>query len=594
MISRTFDLLPSQREKFPNEKAIVSRQGNRWKAYSSNECLQEIDRYSWALIGLGVKKGDRVLIVPHLASAEWIFLDFAIQQLGAIVVPVHFTSNPQQLEYIINHTDAQCCFVAHAELGAKFGEILHQHPNLQIFFIEGDGRAKTLNELLKQYTVPQEGDLQTYKDEIQEDDLSAIIYTSGTTGTPKGVMLSHRNIVSNVRATLPLLPVEPGKTALSFLPFSHIFERMALLTYMAAGLRVYTLVDRPYLSKAFLEVRPHIFTAVPRILEKMYDQVLAIQADHSSWNKGLANWALKVGMSFRERPGFRFVYWWKLQLAKLLVLNRLKRNLGGKAQAIIVGAAYLQPGLGRLMGAMGIKAREGYGMTETAAAATINRFQPGLYAFGTVGLPVSGVQIKIDTPNEEGEGEILIKGPNVMRGYYKQPEETTKVLTEDGWLHTGDVGKFVKKRFLQITDRKKDIFKTSSGKYVSPLVLENHFKQSPFIEQIMVIGFQKPYVTALIYPNFELLEHWSKENNVHWTSPQYMAINIKVRQRIREELDAYNQELPNYQTVRAFHLFHEEWTMESGLLTYTMKLMRPKINAAFQKEIVQLYEDQVI
>ena len=244
------------------------------------------------------------------------------------------------------------------------------------------------------------------------------------------------------------------------------------------------------------------------------------------------------------------------------------------------------------MGAMGIKAREGYGMTETAAA--INRFQPGLYAFGTVGLPVSGVQIKIDSPNEEGEGEIMIKGPNVMRGYYKQEEETAKVLTKDGWLHTGDVGKFVNKRFLQITDRKKDIFKTSSGKYVSPLVLENHFKQSPFIEQIMVIGFQKPYVTALIYPNFELLEHWSKENKVHWTSPQYMAINIKVRQRIREELDAYNQELPNYQTIRAFHLFHEEWTMESGLLTYTMKLMRPQINAAYQKEIAQLYEDQVI
>lgn len=594
MISRTFDLLPSQQERFPNEKALVSRRADRWLSYSCAACLAEIDRYSWALIGLGVQPGDRVLIVPHLASAEWIFLDFAIQQLGAIVVPVHFTSNPQQLDYIINHTEAKCCFVAHAELGAKFGDVLDQHPDLEVFFIEGAGRGKSLEELLKQHVVNPNGDLQALKDQVKEDDLSAIIYTSGTTGIPKGVMLSHRNIVSNVKATVPLLPVEPGKKALSFLPFSHIFERMALLTYMAAGLSIHTLVDRPYLPQALLEVRPNIFTAVPRILEKMYDQVLAIQADRSALKRGLAAWALKIGMSFQERPGFRFVYWCKLQMAKVLVLNRLKRNLGGKVDAIIVGAAFLQPGLGRLMGAMGIKAREGYGMTETAAAAAINRFQPGLYAFGTVGLPVSGVQIKIDEPNEEGEGEILIKGPNVMQGYYKQAEETAKVLGADGWLHTGDVGKFVKKRFLQITDRKKDIFKTSSGKYVSPLVLENHFKQSPFIEQIMVIGFQKPYVTALIYPNFELLEHWSKENKVHWTSPQYMAINIKVRQRMREELDAYNQELPNYQTIRAFHLFHEEWTMESGLLTYTMKLMRPKILTAFQKEIAQLYEEQVI
>ena len=432
--------------------------------------------------------------------------------------------------------------------------------------------------------------MENEKDQVQEDDLSAIIYTSGTTGVPKGVMLSHRNIVSNVLSTLPLLPVEPGKVALSFLPFSHIFERMALLNYIAGGLSVHTLVERSYLSPALLEIRPHIFTAVPRILEKMYDQVLAIQADHTALNRGLINWALKIGMSYRERPGFRFLYWLKLQVAKLLVLHKLKRNLGGRVHAIIVGAAYLQPGLGRLMGAMGIKAREGYGMTETAAAASINRFQPGLYAFGTVGLPVSGVQIKIDNPDEEGEGEILIKGPNVMQGYYKQEAETAKAFTADGWLRTGDIGKFVNKRFLQITDRKKDIFKTSSGKYIAPLVLENHFKRSPLIEQIMVVGFQKPYVTALIYPNYELLEHWSKENKVHWTSPQYMANNIKVRQRIQEEIDRYNQDLPNYQTVRAFHLLHQEWTMDSGLLTYTMKLVRPKILATFEKEIEHLYQ----
>lgn len=590
MIRRTFDLFPSQREKFPNAKAIVSRQKGRWVSYSCQDCMEQMDRYAWALLGAGVQRGDRVLIVPHLASAEWIFLDFAIQQIGAIVVPVHFTSNPDQLEYIIKHTEAQFCFVAHAELGAKFAGPLAKFPYMQVYFMEGGEGKTSMDVFLWNNPIPATGDLEAIKRQVEADDLSVIIYTSGTTGVPKGVMLSHRNIVSNVLATLPLLPVEPGKTALSFLPFSHIFERMALLNYIAAGLSVHTLVERPYLSQALLEIRPHIFTAVPRILEKMYDQILVIQAEHSSLRRSLINWALKIGMTYKERPGFRLVYWLKLQLAKLLVLRQLKKNLGGRVHAIIVGAAYLQPGLGRLMGAMGIKAREGYGMTETAAAATINRFQPGLYAFGTVGLPVSGVQIKIAEPNEEGEGEVWIKGPNVMQGYYKQEEETAKVLTTDGWLKTGDVGKFVKKRFLQITDRKKDIFKTSSGKYISPLVLENHFKQSPYIEQIMVVGFQRPYVTALIYPNYELLERWCKENQVHWTSPQYMALNIKVRQKMQEEIDIYNRELPNYQTIRGFHLLHEEWTMESGLLTYTMKLRRPTIRAAFEKELIQLYE----
>lgn len=592
-ISRTFDLLPSQQAKFPHQKAIVTRSDNAWISYSCEACLQKIDAYTWVLLGLGVEKGDRVIIVPHLASADWIFLDFAIQQIGAVVVPVHFTSQVDQLTYIVQHTESRLCFVGDAALREKFKPALKTLTDLSVYYlVEIDGDEISLPALLKTYPVPPKGDLGPMKESVSENDLSAIIYTSGTTGVPKGVMLSHKNIVSNVRSTLTLLPAEPGKIALSFLPFSHIFERMAIYTYLAGGLSLHTLVDRNYLSKAFLEIRPHLFTAVPRILEKMYDQVLAVQVEQSWGKRSLAAWALKIGMTYKERPGFRLGYWLQLQLARLLVLNKLKHNLGGRVTAIIVGAAYLQPSLGRLMAAMSIKAREGYGMTETAAAATLNRFQPGLYAFGTVGLPAPGVKVKIDSPDENGEGEVLVKGPNVMLGYYKQPEETRRVLGEDGWLHTGDIGKFVQRHFLQITDRKKDIFKTSSGKYIAPLVLENHFKQSPFIEQCMVVGFQQPYVTALIVPNFELLEHWAIEHKIHWTSPQYMVINIKVKQRIQEEVDQYNAQLPNYQTVRAFHLPYEEWTMESGLLTYTMKLVRAKILAAFKKEIELMYKGE--
>ncbi len=592
-ISRTFDLLPSQQARFPHQKAIVTRTNNDWVAYSCEACLQKIDAYTWVLLGLGIQKGDRVIIVPHLASADWIFLDFAIQQIGAIVVPVHFTSQVDQLIYIVEHTEARLCFVADAVLGEKFKPALESLSELSVYYLaETGGTDISLSALLEIHPAPSGGDLGPIKESVSENDLSAIIYTSGTTGIPKGVMLSHKNIVSNVRSILTLLPAEPGKIALSFLPFSHIFERMAIYTYLAGGLSLHTLVDRNYLSAAFVEIRPHLFTAVPRILEKMYDQILAVQVEQSWGKRNIASWALKIGMTYKERPGFRLGYWLQLQLAKMLVLNKLKRNLGGRVTAIIVGAAYLQPSLGRLMAAMGIKAREGYGMTETAAAATLNRFQPGLYAFGTVGLPTPGVKVKIDEPDENGEGEVLVKGPNVMQGYYKQPVETSRVLGEDGWLHTGDIGKFVQRHFLQITDRKKDIFKTSSGKYIAPLVLENHFKQSPFIEQCMIVGFQRPFVTALVVPNFDLLERWAKEHKIHWTSPQYMVINIKIKQRIQEEIDAYNAQLPNYQTVRAFHLLHQEWTMESGLLTYTMKLVRAKILAAFKKEIELMYKGQ--
>ncbi|MEZ5041453.1 MAG: long-chain fatty acid--CoA ligase [Saprospiraceae bacterium] len=589
--TRTFDLLFSQQKKFPNKNAIVSRHLGQWVPYSCAACLAAIDEYSLILLNLGVKKGDRVVLVPHLASAEWIFLDFAIQQIGGIVVPVHITSQPDQLDYILAHTAAKLCFLGNQALGEQFFPSASVFDQLQLFYLDEPATVTTSLAYLRQNSIPPAGvSLATLREDVAAEDLSAIIYTSGTTGIPKGVMLSHNNIVSNVRATLSLLPVEPGKIAISFLPFSHIFERMAIYTYLASGVSLYTIVDREYLSAAFLEVRPHIFTAVPRILEKMYDQVLATQVEQSWRKRSVMAWALKIGMNFREQPGLRLWYWLKLQLAKILVLNRLKRNLGGRVHAIVVGAAYMQPALGRLMAAMGIKAREGYGMTETAAAATINRFEPGLYAFGTVGLPTPGVQIKIDDPNENGEGEVLIKGPNVMLGYYKQPEETKQVLSADGWLRSGDIGKFVKKRFLQITDRKKDIFKTSSGKYISPLVLENHFKQSPFIEQCMVLGFQRPYVTALIHPNVELLEAWCHEHHIHWTSPQYMVLNIKVRQQMQAEIDRLNAQLPNYETIRAFHLFHEEWTIESGLLTYTMKLIRPKILEKFRKEVDELYK----
>jgi len=591
MMTRTFDILRFQQNRFPNPIALGSRGDGQWRIYSIEDCIAEVDRYSTTLLSLGVKTGDRVVMVPHAASAEWLFFDLAVQQIGAISVPVHDTSRPDQLHHILRETEAWLCIFSTPEQGVHFLGDGGQFPKLRRVYLHAPADDPNgLNCLLDQGPPMDAYDLDALRAAVGQGDLSAIIYTSGTTGIPKGVMLSHYNIVSNLRAIVPILPVYPGKIGMSFLPFSHVLERMAIYTYLAAGASVYLPVDRDNIANALLEVRPHLLTAVPRILEKMYEQALAERARQGWLGRKVIDWALALGRQYTGRTGLKFWYRFQLATARLLVFNAMKRRLGGRVEGILVGAAWLQPELGRLFGAMGIKVREGYGMTETSPVVTMNQFKPGLFSFGTVGLPVPGVEVRIDQPDENGEGEILVRGPNVMRGYYKQPEATRLVLDDEGWLRTGDVGKWKKKRFLQITDRKKDIFKTSSGEYIAPQAMENHFKQSQFIEQILVIGFQKPYITALIKPNFDVLEAWAKDQKIHWTSAPYMVHNIKVRQKIDSEIQRLNAALPNYQSIRAFHLTHEEWTVESGLLTYTMKPVRARILERFGKEIDGMYK----
>lgn len=590
MIRRTFDIIDFQLERHPNERALVSRTNGKWMPYSSKDSREKIDHYSSALIRLGIEQGERVVILPHLASAEWIFLDLAIQQIGAIVVPVHFTSQPEQLYHILQHTEAQHCFIAHSKLGERFLPLPDTLEHVGIFYLQGAPVAEEDWNNFAAYAKNRPEEIAKRKAVVEADDIAAIIYTSGTTGIPKGVMLSHHNLVSNIQSVLPLVPLDRRKSSLSFLPFSHIFERTAIYVTIASGASLHLVEEREQLEKALREVRPHFFTAVPRIIEKMYERLLAIRGNGHFLQRKLLDWALGIGRRYRERPGIRFLYWVQLQLARMVVFSRFKYRLGGRIEGIIVGAAHLQPHLGRLLGAMGIRIREGYGMTETSPVISLNQFRPGMYSYGTVGVPVPGVQVRISEPDENGEGEILVRGPNVTRGYYRD-EAATREAFEEGWLKTGDVGKFVKRRFLQITDRKKDIFKTSSGKYIAPQVLENHFKQSPFIEQIMVVGFQRPFVTAVIKPNFELLEQWCKVHQIHWTSSQYMVLNVKVKEKMDEEVQLLNAELPNFQRIRAFHLTDREWTIESGLLTYTLKLIRPNILHAYQKEMEALYKE---
>ncbi|NJK84082.1 MAG: AMP-binding protein [Saprospiraceae bacterium] len=350
-------------------------------------------------------------------------------------------------------------------------------------------------------------DIQSLKAAIHEDDLATIVYTSGTTGEPKGVMLSHKNIVSNIKATIALVPINCDKITISFLPLSHIFERMVTYTYLATGASLYYIQHIETLLDDLQRIRPHYFTVVPRLVERAYDTILERATTLSPLRKKILFWSIKVGKQYPERR-LNFGYWCKLQLATVLVFNRWRAMAGWRVEGIIVGAASLAPELGRLFTAAGFNLREGYGLTETSPVIAFNRFEPGGYRFGTVGIAVPSVEIKIDG---EEEGEILVKGPNVMLGYYNKPDDTQAVLLPEGWLRTGDVGKIVHRHFLQITDRKKDIFKTSSGKYVAPQPIEALLKTSPYIAQSMIVGFQRPYITALIVPHFTLLKQWCEE-----------------------------------------------------------------------------------
>jgi long-chain acyl-CoA synthetase len=396
--------------------------------------------------------------------------------------------------------------------------------------------------------------------------------------------------VHNIKAVLTILPLEPGDRVLSFLPFSHIFERASCYVYIAFGTSLYFSQSKESFVNDFRTVRPIFCSSVPRVLEKMYDFMEEQTMGKNILKKKLITWAMNVGKHYGPEKKLKLLYQLELLMARLLVLRQWRQRLGGRIKYMAVGAASLRPAIGRLFSAAGIYIVEGYGMTEASPLICMNRFEPGLNRFGTVGLPLTGIEVRIDNPNENHEGEILVKGANVMVGYFKKPELTSDTISADGWLHTGDIGRFVYQRFLKITDRKKDIFKTSSGKYVAPQQLENHLKQSLFIERCMIIGFQRPYVTALIVPQFESVRSWCDKNDIHWTAPQFMVHNIKVRAKFQLEIDKLNEELPHYETIRNFVLCHTDWSIEKGEVTPTWKPIRSQLEKNYQVDIDKMYQ----
>lgn len=586
--TRLFDVLAYQLAKYPNEKALNESVNGLWKGYSIQEIIERVNHLSCWFIRNGCTSGQKIILAPVAGSPAWMIIDFACQQVGLITVPIHSNSTSADFDLIITETESSLCIaadrsiydtiLASVERTKSTARTYHLDSTHEGYF-EALKEKESSNELEK---------LASLKESISPDDLVTILYTSGSSGIPKGVMLSHNNIAFNIKAVLMLLPLEPHYRVLSFLPFSHILERMACYSYLAFGVSLYFNSSKESFAEDFKTVRPHFCTSVPRVLEKMYDFMLEQMMNRNFIQRKTIGWALHVGKQYGSGK-IRFVYFVKLTLARWLVLGLWRKKLGGKIRHMVVGAASLRPEIGKLFSAAGIQIIEGYGMTETAPLIAVNRFEPGLNMFGTVGLIVPGVDVKIDSPSETGEGEIMVKGPNLTQGYFKRQELNSEVFTSEGWFKTGDVGMFVKGRFLKITDRKKDIFKTSAGKYIAPQPLQNHFNKSPFIQRCLIIGFQKPFVTALLVPHFEILQAWCLQEGIHWTSPQFMVYNIKVRARMQQEIDTLNEALPNIERIKDFVLCHQDWTLESGELTPTLKPIRLRIMDHYKAEIEKMY-----
>lgn len=586
--TRLFDLIQYQIKKYPNPTALNYCEQGQWKSLSIDDLQSRVNAVSCWLLENGFKKEEKVILVPYIGRPEWIIIDFACQQIGLITVPIHPNLQDEEINTIFMETEAKLCITTTHNLKQFNGVARHLPGNPTIYQIDAHTDSYFNPLALYQPNEASLHQLETVKATISEYDIVCIMYTSGSSGEPKGVMLTHHNMVCNLKSVLTFIPLEPGDKALSFLPFSHILERAINYAYLAFGVSVYFNQSRETFSEDFATVKPLFCTAVPRVLEKMYDYLQQQRMSENVIKRKTLSWAMQVGKQYKERERISVTYGIKLFIARLIVLKRWRKYLGGKIKYIITGAATLRPEIGRLFSAAGVQVIEGYGLTETSPLISINRFEPGLNRFGTVGLVVPGVEIKIE-PIDDDAGEILVKGPNVMKGYFKKPELTKEAFTEDGWFKTGDIGRIIEERFLQITDRKKEIFKTSSGKYIAPLPLQSHLSQSPFIQRCLIMGFQRPFVTALIVPHFEILQTWCTREGIHWTSAEFMIHNIKVLVKFQQEIDALNKELPNFKQVKGFVLCPREWSAENGEITHTLKPIRKVLEKNYQAEIEKVY-----
>lgn len=583
--TRLFDLLTNQLENFPKEDALACKENGQWKTYSTMEFKKTADLLSYGLLALGLKPGGKAGLISN-NRPEWNFMDMATLQAGIIGVPVYPTISETDLKFIIHHAEITIMFVSTAELYEKVIPLTKGVENFIGVFtfnkVPGARHWSEIVEIGKQHA--DESLLNSIRQNVQPHDMATLIYTSGTTGIPKGVMLSHNNILSNCRATRVLCPFEKSWRALSFLPLNHIYERMLSYLYMYYGISVYYAESLETIGDNLKEVKPDIFVTVPRLLEKVYDKIVAKGSELKGIKRMLFFWALNLGLRYELNGANGIIYEMQLRLANKLIFSKWREALGGNVKAVASGGAALQPRLARVFHAARIPILEGYGLTETSPIISVNNFQPGCIKFGTVGTVIEDVQVRIAE-----DGEVLCKGPNVMLGYYKEPKQTAEAIDPDGWFHTGDIGEFVDGKFLKITDRKKEIFKTSGGKYIIPQKIENKLKESRFIEQAMVIGENQKFAAALIVPSFTFVKEWAERKNILFRTPEEIAASTEVRNRIREEIEQVNKSLGSFETIKKFELLGREFSIDKNELTPKMSLRRKVILGNNRDAVSRIY-----
>ena len=587
MPTRIFDFLSYQLKQRPLDRALNTKYNGEWKSTSTADYASSADLMSAAFLNLKIKPQDKIAMISSNNRSEWCIVDVGILQAGAVNVPIYPTISQNDYEYILNHSESKYCFVSDQEVYDKVMAIKKNVKNLiEIYSFDDIPGCKNWTELLTLGENNLNEDLlNKTKDAVKPEALATIIYTSGTTGIPKGVMLSHQNVVSNVLSASKRLPLEIGKsTALSFLPICHIFERVILYIYLYNGIKVYFAESIETIPDDLRDVKPEVMTAVPRLLEKVYDKIYAKGEDLTGIKKKLFYWAVEIGLQFEPYAQNGFWYEIKLKIAKKLILSKWQEALGGNLKLIASGSAALQPRLARVFSAAGMILVEGYGLTETSPVISVNDLRKGGFRIGSVGKVIDGVTVKIAE-----DGEILCKGPNVMMGYYKEIEKTKEVMSGD-FFHTGDIGMIDDDGFLKITDRKKEMFKTSGGKYIAPQVIENEMKQSLFIEQIMVIGEGQKMPAALIQPNFDHIKNWFAQNGIA-AEDDLVSIckNQSLLDEIQKEIDIHNQRFGKWEQIKKFELTPKMWSVENEFLTPTMKVKRNTLKTYYKDLITKIY-----
>lgn len=583
--TRIFDLLTNYKKKYAKPIMVSGKRQGVWKNFSTEEFATMVDQLSRGLIRQeNIEKSDKIGLMSG-NRPEWNICDFAVNQLGAALVPLYPTLADQDLIHILLDAGVKVVFVSNADLFEKVkNAIAACNLTISVYSFEEIDGVLNWNALIQAGQSEEGVDLQTYRDNVHEDDLLTLIYTSGTTGKPKGVHLSHKNVMSNVNDCQSLLP-SFYKKAISFLPLSHIFERMVVYLYLSRGIEIHYAESLDSVVADINEVKPDGFTTVPRVLEKVYDAILAKGKLLTGVKKALFFWAVELGHQFQEPEKNSAWYNFQLGIARKLIFSKWQAALGGNIKVIISGGAALQPRLARIFWAAGIPVLEGYGLTETSPVIAVNNLQPGGLRFGSVGKVLKSVEVKI-----AADGEILCKGPNITKGYYNNPEATADLIDADGYLHTGDIGELTPEGYLRITDRKKEIFKTAGGKYVAPQVLENKFMESTLIAQIMIIGENQRFPAALIVPAFEELEKWCKVKGIEFGSKQSIINNPQVIEKYQREIDRLNEGFGQWEKVKKFALLVKEWTIDGGELTPKLSLKRKAILARHQAEVEDIYK----